>query len=72
MIFPVPSYCLFNESISVQSWKNVSVSKRKQRKTKGFEFVWITGSTGRNQARTQLEEAYNITPSVYNLKRLYN
>lgn len=33
----------------------------------GFEFVWITDGIGWRSARTKLQEAYNVIPSVYNL-----
>ncbi len=36
----------------------------------GLEFVWITDGTGWNSARTKLEEAFRIIPSVYNLTTL--
>jgi len=34
----------------------------------GYEFVWITDGQGWLSAKNKLEEAYNIIPSVYNLK----
>ncbi|MDY3338805.1 type II restriction endonuclease [Riemerella anatipestifer] len=37
---------------------------------KGYEFVWITDGRGWLSAKNKLEEAYNIIPSVYNLKTL--
>ncbi|MDY3317120.1 type II restriction endonuclease [Riemerella anatipestifer] len=36
----------------------------------GYEFVWITDGRGWLSAKNKLEEAYNIIPSVYNLKTL--
>lgn len=36
----------------------------------GLEFVWITDGTGWYSARTKLEEAFRIIPSVYNLATL--
>lgn len=33
----------------------------------GFEFVWITDGIGWKNAKSKLQEAYNIIPSVYNL-----
>lgn len=41
-------------------------------KYENFEFVWITDGRGWNKAKNQLEEAYNIIPSVYNLTTLEN
>ena len=37
---------------------------------KGFEFVWITDGIGWRSARNKLEEAYNTSPSVYNLTNI--
>ena len=34
----------------------------------GFEFVWITDGQGWFSAKNKLEEAYNIIPSLYNLR----
>ncbi len=36
----------------------------------GFDFVWITDGQGWLPSKNKLEEAYNIIPSVYNLKTL--
>ena len=33
----------------------------------GFEFVWITDGIGWNSAKSKLQEAFNIIPSIYNL-----
>lgn len=41
-------------------------------KYENFEFVWITDGRGWNTAKNQLEEAFNIIPSVYNLTTLEN
>ncbi len=38
----------------------------------GFEFVWITDGRGWNSAKTKLQEAYNIIPSIYNLTTITN
>jgi len=35
-----------------------------------YEFVWITDGQGWLSAKNKLEEAYNIIPSMYNLKTL--
>lgn len=35
-----------------------------------YEFVWITDGQGWLSAKNKLEEAYNLIPSVYNLKNL--
>lgn len=35
-----------------------------------YEFVWITDGMGWLAAKNKLEEAFNIIPSVYNLKTL--
>lgn len=37
-----------------------------------YEFVWITDGQGWLSAKNKLEEAYNIIPSLYNLKTLEN
>lgn len=38
----------------------------------GFEFVWVTDGIGWNSARTKLEEAFYIIPSIYNLTTITN
>ena len=35
-----------------------------------FEFVWITDGKGWFSAKSKLEEAFSIIPSVYNLKTI--
>jgi type II restriction enzyme len=37
---------------------------------KNYEFVWITDGHGWLSAKNKLEEAFNIIPSIYNLKTL--
>lgn len=37
-----------------------------------YEFVWITDGQGWLSAKNKLEEAFNIIPSLYNLKTLEN
>ncbi len=39
---------------------------------KNYEFVWITDGRGWLSAKNKLEEAFNIIPSIYNLKTLEN
>ena len=36
----------------------------------GFEFVWITDGIGWKSAKSKLQEAYNIIPSIYNLTNI--
>lgn len=36
----------------------------------GFEFIWITDGKGWDSARSKLQQAYTIIPSVYNLTNL--
>lgn len=36
----------------------------------GFEFVWITDGIGWVSAKSKLEEAFNIIPSIYNLTNI--
>lgn len=36
----------------------------------GFEFVWITDGIGWKSARNKLQEAFTITPSIYNLSNI--
>jgi len=38
----------------------------------GFEFVWITDGIGWKSAKSKLQEAYSIIPSIYNLTDLTN
>lgn len=35
-----------------------------------YEFVWITDGQGWNPSKLQLQEAYSLIPSVYNLTTL--
>lgn len=52
--------------------RSYSIVAPKINQISGFEFVWITDGQGWHSAKSKLEEAFYIIPSVYNLNSIKN